>query len=458
MANSIVRRYKVAPKDNIFVIARRFNTSPEIIARLNANKGIRTTRSGWDFRPGSLLVGDYLIVPATGAGAPGAVKIKRSRGQRPQRLQRRARVNGLSDESCGEGWHAEEDFWGNVECIPDENYDWGGDGGGSDSGGSDGGDEDWKSYLSVPEVASAINAWQSGQDGTSYANSVSDNEVSSLSSWCGVLIFLAGLSVIGGPFVAAYCAALKAREASQAGSDTPSGGSSPQYPVDCGYGFYQAGPGEPCLFAGAGDSCESNNEDGKGYWVGTFDKDGKCIYDKQKTATANPSWLCNAPAVPVLDPTPGWGWSCLECGDHEDLLPATAECVCSNSYHRDSTGSCVQSSGTIPGGTPDKKPAKPVTPEKKPDKPSPITPTVEKKDWGNTPYYAAAGVFGVLALWLATRKGKGKKLSSCKVDRWLTVSSHFLLRSTSPRVRSRHSLKKWLRRLASPFPTPTLPT
>src|SRR5690606_5962148 len=319
-----------------------------------ANKGIKTTRAGRDFLPGRLRVGDYLIVPATGAGAPGVVRIKRAKGQR---LLRRARVNGLSDEACGDGWHAEEDFWGNIECIQDDYVDPGDE----NDYPPEGGDDDWKSYLSIPEVASSINAYNSGQTGEQFGNSLSAGQLAAFQAICGILTAIAAIStIIGGPFVFGLCKLINQRLLNDGAGETP--GDAPQYPLDCGYGFYQAGPGEPCLFAGAGDSCSNDGSDGKGYWVGTFNKDGDCIYDKGKTDAAKPTWLCSDYPGSTLwrSPAAGEGWVCLQgCGANETLDKSDGNCACNAGYKRDSAGNCVKSSGNLPTDKKDKKPATP---------------------------------------------------------------------------------------------------
>ena len=94
--------YRIHPNDTIVLIARRFQTTPEMIVRLNPNKRfVYSAVSRYDFAPGTLRVGDLIVVPDTGAAAPAR------------------RRQALRDEDCGPGQHLATLNGRFVVCVSD---------------------------------------------------------------------------------------------------------------------------------------------------------------------------------------------------------------------------------------------------------------------------------------------------------------------------------------------------
>jgi len=405
---SPVRRYRVKRGDTLEAIARRFQSAPQTIALMNAWKGLVPSRvTTWDFRPGTLRVGDFLFVPARGAGAPG-VAPRRPRGRRPPRRAARgaSRVRGLGDEFCGDGYELSEDFWGNVECVWVGSDDWSEDEYIDDEDNT--GDEDWKSYLSIPEVASALNAYNSGQTGEGFANSLSAGQRAAMAGVCSLLIWLATITtIIGGFFVQALCTALE-NLANKPDAGTP--GSDEQYPLDCGNNYWQHGPGQPCIYAASGEPCSDMSES-FGYFRGFFNDDGDCIYNDAETSKSTPKSVCDYLGGPPGSNgwrQPGAGWFCLlPCDKDENFDASDGTCVCKAGLKRDANMKCVKAGGGGPV-TPQPVKPQPVKPQPgKPDKPQPPNkPTVEKTEGSNAPYYVAAAFFVGLAVYFGTKKKK----------------------------------------------------
>lgn len=423
-------RYQVRPDDTIVSIANRFRTTPEVIAQLNYQKGIvYSAVSRYDFKPGSLRVGELLVVPTTGAGDPGRRRQapRRRPGVRPQGR----RAQGLRDEDCGDGQHL-VDFGDYVGCVSDNSGQPCGNGGTyNDYGECEGGGvvDYLQKLLGIGGGQAAYNAYQSGQDGKSYVESLSEAARQQVKALCGYLNEInvatggaTGVLVITGipgaflNFLTVACYTVN--QFTQ--GDQPDQGDQPaeQYPKPCGAkpddGFYILEPGGPCLFAGAGDTCQ-RVEPGGGFVFGTFNDQGACIPDADKTAANKPDWLCDAyqgaPGSTVWFDQQNNVWYCLApCGPNETLDPSDGMCACNAGYKRDKVGTCVKSSGTVPGtgggGPPAKTPPAKVPPKGIDDKP-PVKPAGGKKEESNGLLYGGAAALVALAIYLGTRKKKG---------------------------------------------------
>lgn len=398
-----VQNYIIGPQDTIVTLSRRFGTNPAEIALLNKNlrRFVRSDVTGWDFAPGSVRVGDVIRVPAL--------------AQR----RRRGRVNGLGDADCGDGQHL-VDFGEYVGCVSDLQGQPCGNGGTydeyGDCVGEQGGnaiDDLLQKILSTPGGSAAYNAYQGGQSGDQYVSNMGPEGRETFRNVCKFIIAMQGASVIGWPFipfVVAGCNWITQNDQAQDQPEQPPPGQT--YPVDCGYGFYQFAEGEPCKFAGSGDSCESVEPSG-GWVLGTFNDDGTCIPDAAKTAAANPTWLCESNGLPqgkVWFDDLNNVWYCLEpCGENETLDTSDGMCACNTGFKRDGAGNCVKASGPVPGGggqPPKTQPGKvPVTGGDKPPV-KPVPPAGGKKEESNAPYYIGAALLGGLALFLGLRKKK----------------------------------------------------
>ena len=456
-------KYRVGPNDTILTIARRFRVKPAVIAQLNQHKGIvRSSITEWDFRPGSLRVGDLLNVPNT---------LPRP----PRQHVRTGRRAGVSDEACGDGQHL-VDFGDYVGCVSDLTGQPCANGGtyndyGECVGGNDGGmsiQEALDKILNIAGGGAAYNAYQAGQDGATYASNLGPEGRETFRNVCKVVIGSMAYSVIGWPFIPFIVAGCNwITENDQKKDPTegspcqlPGGGNgkivngscvnpcsenefydpaddscgceragfrrqdpndynSPcidlnKFPQPCGAkagdGFYIMEPGGECIFSGAGDTCQQVEPAG-GFVYGTYAKNGACIPDAAKTKANKPEWLCEQYGGPPgsivwLSPLDN-AWYCLQpCGPNETLDKSDGMCACNSGYKRDKAGTCVKSSTTPPGGgeQPPKTPPGKVPP-KGGDKP-PIKPTTTKKEEGNGLLYAGAGALALLALWLGTRKKK----------------------------------------------------
>ena len=400
-----VRRYRVKRGDTLSTIARRFDTTPETIALMNAWMGLAPSRvTTWDFRPGTLKVGKFVFVPARGAGAPN-VATRRPRGRRlPRRgtAPSTTRVRGLGDEFCGDGYELTEDWLGNVECVWVGSDDWSEDEYIDEEENDDG--EDWKSYLSIPEVASAIGAYNSGQSGEGFANSLSAGQRAAMKGVCSILVWLATITtVIGGVFVAALCNHLMGP------ADSPPGADEQTYPLDCGHNFWSYGPGQPCVYAASGEMCSDYN-DTQGYYRGFFNDDGDCIYNDAETSKSTPKSVCDYFGGPPGSNgwrQPGAGWFCLlPCDKDEVFDPSDGMCACKAGLKRDANMKCVAAGGGGPVNPVNPKPQPVKPPPGKPDKPQPVKPNVEKTEQSNAAYYGAAAFFVVVAGYFALKKKK----------------------------------------------------
>lgn len=411
------QRYVVGKNDNIVSIAKRFGTTPAGIAFLNKDKGIvrsAVVGVGYDFRPGALQVRDTVVVPAR--------QRPYGRQRRPQAAimrQGQGRVRDgeyglLGDEDCGDGQHL-VDFGEYVACVSDlegqpcgngGTYDQYGDCIGSES--SDGGAmEALQKILGTSGGASAYSAYQSGVSPDDYVNSMGSSGWNAGRTLCAV-VALIGTVLLGpfGLFMAAMCAA-GARTYDQPPENVPP---EEKYPKDCGSGFYQNGPGEPCKFAGSGDSCNDIDPSTGGHIEGTYNDDGLCIPDADKTAANKPTWLCDQAGMPngtVWFDQLNNVWFCLQpCDANETLDPSDGLCACNKGYARNASGVCVKGGSGTPGtGTDKTQPGKvkPKVEEKPPVKPD--KPLAEKKE-SNAIYYAGAALLGGIALWLGLRKKK----------------------------------------------------
>lgn len=422
--------YKVRPDDTIVTIARKFKTTAENLVRLNPTKRfIYSAVSRYDFAPGSLRVGDLVVVPDTGAAAPARRRQAPRADARTLARVVAQRRRGLADEDCGDGQHL-VDFGDYVACVSDLTGQPCGNGGtyndyGECEGSDDGVINALQKILGMGGGQAAYNAYQAGQDGGGFANSLSDSARQQIKSICGYLNDLnaatggaAGvLAVTGLPgafysFLTAACYAIRKIEEGDEQPDQPPPDQT--YPQPCGApdsGFYIMEPGGECLFAGAGDTCQQVEPDTGGFVYGTYDKQGACIPDAAKTAANKPEWLCEqyggAPGSIVwLDPLHNV-WHCLApCGPNETLDKSDGMCACNAGFKRDAVGTCVKSSSAPPGGggPPKTQPGK-VPPSGIDNKP-PVKPTTQKKESGNGLLYGGAALLAGLALWLGTRKKK----------------------------------------------------
>ncbi len=465
------RNYRVGKRDTLRTIAARYNTNPIEILRLNEHLPRRKDRNGRpvaDFA--DLVVGQVIRVPDSPTRRPqGSSRGRATRVRNVAGLGDLGAddcpagfhlVEGYvwdscvfdqSGQACGNGGTYNDDGDCKGESSPDQ-------GGGSDS-------PELAKILGSSIGLQAYNAWQSGQSGEEFASSFTQADflanVAWLCSYANTLM-LVPITVPFGLFLQIMC---KVGGQSTSGQGTVEGGGcklpgggdgvvvngtcvfpcgtneyySPsddlcgcerpgyqrldpndvnsqciakdQYPQPCGKtdgdGFYIMQAGGPCIFGGSGDTCVVQN-DAEGYWAGTFNDAGACIYDGAKTA--NIDNVCNAGETPWREPAKkNSGWFCLApCGANEQLDMFDGMCACKTGFVRnakDPQGDCIKKTSTTPsGGGPDK-----VPPEKKPAKKAPPVenkPTGGKKD-DNTKWWVAGGVaVAGLAAYLGLRKKK----------------------------------------------------